>query len=223
MRKDKQIINSIKKNIGIYINNTNEFNNILNNDCIISGEFLLKHINNVNTHNNINIIDIFCTIYEYSKLKLLLINNNFTISEYYTENNENKKINHNLFTHDYNVTRHKFVKDVLKNKLIFNITITDHPINYINLFYKLKIEKNYYNGVLLIMSHPKNVILKYEKCYINKFEYINNTNINSYISYGYKFKLVNLLNSTEITIFNYKKYNKKKLIKLFINYIKYNL
>ena len=90
MRKIEKIINSIKKNIGIYINNTYEFNNILNNNCIISGNFILSHINNIYKYNTINhntdIIDMYCTKYEYLNLKIFLINNNFQI-------NENENIN----------------------------------------------------------------------------------------------------------------------------------
>jgi len=222
MRENKKIINSIKKNLGIYINNIYEFNNILNNNCIICGEFILSHINNIYKYNTINhnmdIIDIYCTNYEYNKLKLFLINNNFIINE-----NMDISIKNSKYLFNNIILKHEYKKKINNNNLTINITITNNPIDYINKYKKLNIEKNYYNGVLLIILYPKNVILKKDTLYINNLDILYNTNIIKYLSYGYKIKLIDMNNLNIINIYNFNKYKLKNNIKNYIDYIKYKI
>lgn len=203
MRNPKKIINSILKNLSIYFNNIDEFQNkILSNKCILSGSFILNHINKIykyNIRNNHDIVEIYCEKEEYKKLKLFLILNNFNIDI------NNKNIN-------------SYYKSVDYNNFLINIYIVVNPIDYIFTHKLLKIEKNYFNGGLLVIGYPKNVILKYEKLIINDINLINNNhNIIKYLNYGYKFKFYNNMNNKIYILYNKTQYTK------YLNYIKYIL
>jgi hypothetical protein len=219
MKKEKSVINSIKKNIGIYINNTYEFNNILNNNCIIVGGFILSHINNIykyNTENhNKDIIDIYCTKYKYNELKKYLINNNFIINENINISLNNKNLANNI------IIEHEYTKQIYNNKLIIKISLTDNPIKYMNDSIQLNIEKNYYNGVLLIIGYPKSVILKKDTIYINSINEIFDLNVIKYILYGYEFKLIDITNKNTLIINGFNKYKMKSFISNYIKYLSY--
>jgi len=208
MRNQKKIINSIKKNISIFINNTYAFNTLLNNSCIIAGKFLLNHINNIYKYNiynnNKDIINIYCDLYQYERLKIFLINNNFRSIKMIVGSN-----------------KRTYIKILNYNSLTFNIQITNYPIKYIDNNIKLNIEKVYYNGTLMVMPYIKNILLKYEEVFINDLEYITSPEILLYISYGYKFRFTNIKNYDIIIISNYFKKNKRNQIKNIVSYILY--
>lgn len=208
MRNQKKIINSIKKNISIFINNTYAFNTLLNNSCIIVGKFLLNHINHIYKYNiynnNKDVIDIYCDLYQYNRLKIFLINNNFRSIKMIVGSN-----------------KRTYIKILNYNSLTFNIQITNYPIKYIDNNIKLNIEKVYYNGALLVMPYIKNILLKYEEVFINDLEYITSPEILLYLSYGYKFRFTNIKNYDIIIMSNYFKKNKRKQIKNIVSYILY--
>ena len=217
--KTKEVI---LKNINLYINNTHEFNKILNNDCIIAGRFVLLHINDITKGDrvsNITNLDMYCNEMQYNNLKLFLMNNNFKFKECLDTDDKMYK----TYDKKKHTKRHCFSKTVNFNKLNIIANIVNRPISYINKNIKLNIEKNYYNGSLVVIQYPKNVILKKESIHVGSMKYLNNSNLYEYINLGYKIKLININQLNNYMLVNKAKDNKLNNLKNYFKYIYYRL
>ena len=200
MLKKKLIISNLCKKLLPFIENLNEFFNLFNNVCILSGDLIMKYItlSRIRCWSDTLQLNIFCKYQFYEFINLFFMSYLF---------------NRNV----YDIELNKIVYDKIINqkKLVINVYLTNFPIAFLEDFYIFNIEKNYYNGDSFIYLYKKNLKTKYEKITYKKFsdndfnleKLVLLNKINEYVKYGYKIKIIQ--NDMTITFqhkFNYPKY-----------------
>ena len=185
--------NNIIKNLGIFINNSAEFNSILGNDCIMSGDFVLFSLNksdeNINKSKYNSMLSIYLSSEKKEEIVLFMLLNNF--SNY----------------------KGKYIKVVNTNVLVTTLHITTDPVNKLNEQNILNIQKVYFDGKDVIYLHPRDSLLKTEK--IKENIPINTKQLTFYKSLGYSFEYKNILRKESSLYNNIQylryKYSKEKL------------
>ena len=174
---------SITKNkLSKWFININYFNKILNNNCIISGSFIIELLLNDNYNNND--LDIYTNSNNLYKLLEYLKIEKYDI--YYKKRNN---IDYRL--HINNNIKHVYYFINKKKNTYIDIILCNNPTETVKYF-DLKICKNYYNGKNIFVLYPCIIQKKVENIdntdydNIYKISYTKNR-MNKYISRGFKF------------------------------------
>ena len=158
----------ILNELSTYFVEYNEFNCLLGTDCVLSGSFVLKHINN--DEFKCSDIDLYINIANGEKILSII---KFITGENYLEviveekkyNNNNNKYSDNTI-----VDVIQYINPTLKKSI--DIIICCDIIDTIDDF-DFNIVKNYYNGTETYITYPENVYKKKEKITLYRSDITN--------------------------------------------------
>lgn len=184
MSKSCRMLLRLEKSIKTYIPNYNEFIDILNENCVIYGRYILHFVNDDSAP--IESIEMLTTYYNYLNLHKLLSVNRFIIS--------NVPANMKAMDHINSESTKTIIYEKIFNSIVLkiNITITPMIMQYIKNNQILKIEQSYFNGSHIIIPYKKEVFTKSEtNTKIKISNPIIYKKIYYYIKHGYMFNIIN--------------------------------
>jgi hypothetical protein len=171
----------LEKSIKQFIPNYNEFIDILNENCIIYGRFILHFINRDDV--KVKSIDILSNYLNFIKLHKLLSINRFTV-----------QLAALVIDSLHKNSTQRIIYEKYVNNAIFTlqVNITPNMCNFFKNDTVLKIERSYFNGSHVVIPFKKEVFTKNETNTNIKF---TNPEIHKklqyYIKYGYMFTIIN--------------------------------